>query len=155
MNYDIVEKLKKDIRGFKDEVSFEPIGRVVEASDGIVRISGLHGALNRELLQVEASDDDIPALVLNLEQGFIGAVLLGQSDKVKVGDRVRSTGKVLSVKVSDEIVGRVVDALGEPIDGKGVIFEKLDAVRECELEKSAPSVLARESVRIPLHTGIK
>ncbi len=155
MNYDIVEKLKRDIAGFKDDVKLETVGRVVETSDGIARISGLDAVLNRELIQIETDSGDIPALVLNLEQGFVGSIILGESEKVKTGDKVKSTGRVLSVKVSEEMVGRVVDALGEPIDGRGVIFKNRGEASDYPLEKAAPSVLARESVKIPLHTGVK
>ena len=155
MNYDIVEKLKRDINGFKDGVKFETAGKVVETSDGIARISGLSSVLSQELITIETDKGDIPALALNLEQGFIGAIILGESDKVRTGDKVKSTGKVLSLKVSEEMVGRVVNALGEPIDGKGVIFENPEKAATYELEKSAPSVLSRESVKTPLHTGVK
>ncbi|MDO8493255.1 MAG: F0F1 ATP synthase subunit alpha [bacterium] len=155
MNYDIVEKLKRDIGGRKDEVGFEAVGKVVETSDGIARISGLSGVQSQGLILIETADGDVPALVLNLEQGFIGAIVLGESDKVKTGDKVKSTGKVLSLKVGEEMVGRVVDALGEPIDGKGAIFKDPSKATVYELERGAPSVLARESVGTPLHTGVK
>lgn len=155
MNYDIVEKLKRDISGFKDEVGFESVGKVVEASDGIARISGLSSVLSQELILIETEKGDVPALALNLEQGFIGSIVLGESDKVRTGDKVKSTGKVLSIKVGEELVGRVVNSLGEPIDGKGAIFKDPESATVYELERPAPSVLARESVKTPLHTGVK
>lgn len=155
MNYDIVEKLKRDIGGFKDEVGFESVGKVVEASDGIARISGLSSVLSQELILIETDKGDVPALALNLEQGFIGAIALGEADKVRTGDKVKSTGKVLSINVGEEMVGRVVNALGEPIDGKGAIFKDPKNATVYELERPAPSVLARESVNKPLHTGVK
>lgn len=155
MNYDIVEKLKRDIGGRRDEAVFEAVGRVVETADGIARISGLSSVQSQGLILIETESGDVPALVLNLEQGFIGAIVLGESDKVKTGDRVKSTGKVLSLRVNEEMVGRVVDALGEPIDGRGAIFNDPTKASVYELERGAPSVLARESVGTPLHTGVK
>ncbi len=155
MNYDIVEKLKRDIGVFKDETALETVGRVVETSDGIARISGLSSVLSQELIQIETEKGDVPALALNLEQGFIGAVILGESEKVRTGDKVKSTGKVLSLPVGEEMVGRVVNALGHSIDGKGAIFGDSSKATFYELERPAPSVLARESVTVPLHTGIK
>ncbi|MBI3632371.1 MAG: F0F1 ATP synthase subunit alpha [Candidatus Vogelbacteria bacterium] len=155
MNYDIVEKLKRDIAGFKASTEFEAVGRVVEASDGIARVSGLNEALSQELILIETEKGDIPAVAFNLEQGFIGSVILGESDGVRTGDRVKSTGKVLSVLVGDQVIGRVLSALGEPIDGKGVVFENPAEASSYTFEKAAPSVLSRESVRTPLHTGVK
>ena len=155
MNYDIVEKLKKDIGGFKDTVQFESVGKVVETSDGIARITGLGTALSQELLYIEGDGGDVPAVAFNLEQGFIGAVILGETDKVRTGDKVKSSGKVLSLKVGDEIIGRVVNALGEAVDGRGVIFSDPSKASIYTLENNAPSVLKRESVKTPLHTGVK
>ncbi|MBI3633376.1 MAG: F0F1 ATP synthase subunit alpha [Candidatus Vogelbacteria bacterium] len=155
MNYDIVEKLKKDILGFKDTTGFEAVGKVVEASDGIARVSGLSEALSQELILIETEKGDVPAVAFNLEQGFVGSVILGESDGVRTGDRVKSTGKVLSVKVGDELIGRVLNALGEPIDGKGVVFEDSEKATVYTFEKAAPSVLSRDSVKTPLHTGVK
>lgn len=155
MNYDIIEKIKAEISGFKPGSSFEEFGKVIEAADGIIRVSGLSGALSQEILNVESSHGDVPALAFNLEETLIGGVILGRAEDVKVGDIVKKTGKVLSIKVGEEIVGRVVNPLGEPIDGKGVIFSGKKEVVENPLENNAPSVLSRESVNTPLHTGIK
>jgi F-type H+-transporting ATPase subunit alpha len=155
MNYDIVEKLKRDIGGVRDGVEFEAVGKIVETSDGIARISGLRSVPSQGLILVETEKGDVPALALNLEQGFVGAIILGESDRVKTGDKVKSAGKVLSLKVGEEMVGRVVNALGEPIDGKGVIFKDASKAMSYEMERPSPSVLARESVNTPLHTGVK
>ena len=122
MSYEILEKLRKEISGFKEEKGAREVGIVSEVGDGILRISGLSGALAQELLSVEAQSEEIPALAFNLEENFIGAVILGDGDKVRVGARVIKTGKVLSIKAGEEILGRVVDPLGRPLDGKGVIF---------------------------------
>jgi len=155
MAYDIIEKLKKEIEGFKDEAGFENVGIVTETSDGIARVSGLSGALSQEILNIETEAGDIPTLASNLEESSIGTIILGDFEKVKIGHRVRQTGKVLSIKVSSEIIGRVVDPLGRPLDNKGVIFKNPEKAEEYRLEKIAPSVINRESVKIPVHTGVK
>ena len=153
MSYEILEKLKKEISDFKVEKGAREVGIVSEVGDGILRISGLSGALAQELLSIEADDEEIPAIAFNLEENFIGAVILGEGDKVRVGARVLKTGRVLSIKVGDELLGRVVDPLGQSLDGKGVIFK--NSGKDYFLERKAPSVIERESVSTPLHTGIK
>src|SRR3989344_1897369 len=155
MQYDLLEKLKKEIAGFRETSGLEAFGTVVETGDGIARISGLTGAQSQELLNIEASGATISALAFNLEEHFIGAVILGEASLVKIGDRVRGTGKVLSIPVGKALLGRVVDSLGSPIDGKGLIFKEIEGAEQYPLEKKAPSVVARESVNTPLHTGIK
>lgn len=155
MQYDIVQKLKKEISGFKDDAALEAIGHVIETGDGIANVTGLAKALSQELLMIETKKGDVPALVFNLQEHTLGVVILGNSQIVSVLDRVRSTGKVLSIKVSDEMIGRVISPLGEPLDGKGVIFQKPAHAKEYMLERAAPSVIMRESVKTPLHTGIK
>jgi len=160
MSYEILEKLKKEISGFKEEKGAREVGIVSEVGDGILRIAGLSAALAQELLSIEADNEKIPALAFNLEENFIGAVILGEGDKVRVGARVLKTGKVLSIKAGDELLGRVVDPLGQPLDGKGVLFAKGTRLPDGQgkdyfLERRAPSVIERESVNTPLHTGIK
>lgn len=155
MSYEIIEKLKNEIRGAKADEAFRDIGIVTEWGDGIAKISGLTGALSQELLQIETAGGEIPALVFNLEENFIGAIILGEAVDLKVGDRVIKTGRVMSIPVGDEIVGRVIDPLGSPQDGKGVIYKDKTNVKDYLLEKIAPSVVMREAVRVPLHTGIK
>ena len=155
MHYDLVEKLKKEIAGFRDEPALEAVGTVVETGDGIAKISGLSRAQSQELLKIETESSEIFALAFNLEEHFIGAVILGAAEAVKIGDRVRGTGNVLSIPVGKELLGRVVDPLGEPLDGKGVIFKDSESAERYPLEKKAPSVVAREPVNTPLHTGIK
>ena len=155
MSYEIIEKLKKEIAEYQDDTKFEHVGLVTEVGDGIAKISGLSKALSQELLNIESHGGDVAAIAFNLEESFIGAVILGDAQKVKVGDRVKQTGKVVSIKVGSEILGRVVDPLGNPLDNKGVIFMDPSKAKDYPLERSAPSVVARESVNTPLHTGIK
>ena len=158
MSYEIIEKLKREIEGFKDKTEWETIGRVIEVSDGIVKISGLKNVVSQELLTIETAASERRALALNLEEETIGALVLDEYSDIKSGDLVKGTGKVLSIEVSPEIVGRVVDPLGNSLDGKGPIFinpEKHDKSQRRFLENQAPSVLDREPVNTPLHTGIK
>jgi len=152
MSYEIIEKLKKEISGYKDEGGLEEVGTVVETGDGIAKISGLRKALSQEILVVETESGAIPASAFNLEENFIGAVVLGVGDAVRVGDKVRQTGKVLSIPVGDGMIGRVVDPLGVVLDGKGKLS---GGTKDYLLERNAPSVVARESVNTPVHTGIK
>lgn len=151
MSYEIIEKLKKEIAGYQPQAGFENVGMVVETGDGIAKISGLPQCLSQELLEIETASGKVSGAAFNLEENFIGVVVLGESEAVKVGDRVRTTGKVLSIKVGDEMIGRVVDPLGNPLDGKGVIGAKHDYL----IDRVAPSVVERKSVDTPVHTGIK
>ncbi len=155
MAYEIIEKLKKEITRFHDESKVEDIGVVTETGDGIIKFSGLSKTLSQELLTIETQSGDVAALAFNLEENFIGAVVLGDALAVRVGDRVRQTGKVISIPVGDEMIGRVVDPLGRPLDGKGVIFKDPSKAKDYLLERVAPNVLAREGVNTPLHSGIK
>lgn len=155
MNYDIVELLRKEIEGFEKESRFESIGVVTEAGDGIARVQGLAGCLSQELLIIESTEGKLPAVAFNLEEASIGVVILGDGNAVRVGDRVKSTGTVLSIPVGESMIGRVVDPLGEPLDGEGVLFKDGEDVSRMPIEKGAPNVVSRESVGVPLHTGIK
>ncbi|MBI2024304.1 F0F1 ATP synthase subunit alpha [Candidatus Giovannonibacteria bacterium] len=155
MVYEILEKLKKEIETFKSEGDFSEVGIVSEVGDGILRITGLEKALAQEILTVETPDSEIPAVAFNLEENFIGAVILGETRGVKVGARVKKTGRILSLKAGDELLGRVLSPLGEPLDGKGVIFKNPEKAKDYFLERRAPSVIEREGVNTPLHTGIK
>jgi F-type H+-transporting ATPase subunit alpha len=155
MSYEIIEKLKNEIGGVKMEEGLRDVGVVTEWGDGIAKISGLSGALSQELLQIETSSGDVPALVFNLEENFIGAIILNEASGLRVGDRVKKTGQVMSIPVGDEIIGRVIDPLGAPQDGKGVLYKDKNKTKDYLLEKIAPSVVMREAVRVPLHTGIK
>ena len=156
---EIIEKLKRDIVGFEDKAEFADVGIVTEVGDGIAKISGLKNALSQEILLVEASSGVLPAVAFNLEESAIGVVILGVAEGIAVGNRVKKSGKVLSLKVGDELLGRVIDPLGEPLDGKGVVFSakggSAGGGKDYPLERKAPSVLDRESVSAPAHTGIK
>ncbi|MDP3947163.1 MAG: F0F1 ATP synthase subunit alpha, partial [bacterium] len=155
MNSDIIEKLKKEIEGFAGEVKPEPYGEVIESADGVAKIRGLTGAMSQEMLTIETDHGDIAALAFNLEEDAVGAIMLGDFRHVAAGDRVSSTGNVLGVKVGRELIGRVIDPLGVPQDGKGEIFSDPQKATSYLIEKRAPGVLDRQSVNTPLHTGIK
>ncbi|MFA6193768.1 MAG: F0F1 ATP synthase subunit alpha [Parcubacteria group bacterium] len=147
----IIETLKNQISGFKAETKSEKVGRVIEVGDGIARISGLSDAMASEMLEFSGKGEPIYGVALNLEEDQIGAMILGEYEKIKEGDMVKSTGKILSVPVGETIVGRVVNPLGAPIDGKGDI----KADKSYPIEKIAAGVIERESVKQPLQTGIK
>jgi F-type H+-transporting ATPase subunit alpha len=151
MSNNIIEQLKSEILSFDASVREESSGEVAEIGDGIAKIYGLREAKNGELLNIETSSGTIAAMVLNLEETTIGAIILGDYRKIASGDKVSITGKVAEIGVSDEIVGRVVNPLGEPLDGKGVI--KID--KYMPIEKIAPGVITRQGVSVPLQTGIK
>jgi F-type H+-transporting ATPase subunit alpha len=147
----IIETLKKQIEGFKAETKSEKVGRVIEVGDGIARISGLSDAMASEMLEFTGSSESVFGVALNLEEDQVGAMILGEYEKIKEGDTVKSTGKILSVPVGETIIGRVVNPLGAPIDGKGSIT----AEKYYPIEKIAAGVIERESVKTPLQTGIK
>jgi F-type H+-transporting ATPase subunit alpha len=159
MNKDyIIEQLKKQIGEFESVATTEKVGTVVEIGDGVARIIGLENALSSEMLKFLPADgqakegaEPIYGMVLNLEEDRIGAMILGAYEGIKEGDTVRSTGRVLSVPVSENFIGRVISPLGTPIDGKGAIA----ADKFMPIEKIAPGVITRKSVHQPLQTGIK
>src|SRR6195256_208512 len=135
------------------ELDVEEVGTVLEVKDGIARIYGLGKAMAGEMLEVTSSEtgEKITALALNLEEDNIGAVILGDYLKLKEGDEVRRTGRVLEVPVGQELVGRVVDPLGRPLDDAGPI----DAQHSRKVESEAPGIIVRQPVKEPLQTGIK
>ncbi len=145
---DIVDALKKSLESFQSNASEEQVGTVLSVSDGTARMSGLSSAKSSEMLEFPGG---VFGVVLNLEEDTVGAVILGDTTKIKEGDTVRGLGRILSITVSDDIVGRVVDPLGNPIDGKG----KINATKFFPIEKVAPGVMTRKSVGVPLQTGIK
>ncbi len=144
----IIEGLKKQLEGYKAEITEEKVGTVIEVGDGVARLSGLSELKASEMIEF---DNDIYGVALNLEEDTVGAVILGDTSKLKEGDTARSTGRILSVPVGEEMVGRVVDPLGRAIDGKGEI--KTD--NYLPIEKVAPGVMTRKPVNTPLQTGIK
>jgi len=145
---DIAEALKRNVAGFAPGVSTEQVGRIQEVYDGIARVTGLPDAAVNELLEFEGG---VVGLALNLDEDSIGAVVLGEIDVLEEGQTVRATGKILSVPVGDALLGRVINALGEPIDGQGPIVTDLSR----RLEVQAPGIVDRQPVKEPLQTGIK
>jgi len=145
---DIAAALRKHVEGFKPNVEQERVGRVLEVADGVARVQGLPGAAVNELLEFEGG---ILGLALNLDEDSIGAVVLGTVDDIEEGQSVKATGRILSVPVGDAMVGRVVNALGLPIDGKGPIASA--TLRRLEVQ--APGIVGRQPVHEPLQTGIK
>ena len=141
--------LRQELSNFKTEAELEEVGTVLQVGDGVARIYGLTNAQSGELLEFE---NGTTALVLNLEEDNVGAVLFGQSEQIKEGDNVKRTNTISSVKVGEGMVGRVVDTLGNPIDGKGPIEGTL---YEMPMERKAPGVIYREPVSEPLQTGLK
>lgn len=141
--------LREQLAGFKSEAELEEVGTVLQIGDGIARIYGLSNVQSGELVEFESG---LQAIVLNLEEDNVGAVLLGPAGKIKEGATVKRTGKIASIKVGEEIVGRVVNTLGLPIDGKGPIGGELF---DMPLERKAPGVIYRQPVAEPMQTGIK
>jgi len=140
--------IKEEIEKYSDKLNVSDVGTVIQVSDGIARIHGLEKAMQGELLEFPGG---VYGMVLNLEEDNVGAVLMGEQKNINEGDIVKSTGKVVTVPVGDGMLGRVVNALGQPIDSKGPI--KSDKTRQ--IERVAPGVITRKSVDTPLQTGIK
>ena len=141
--------LRQQLEGIHTSIKLEEVGTVLQVSDGVARIYGLDNAEANELLQF---DNGMEAIVMNLEEDNVGAVLLGPTDQIKEGDTVKRTGRIASIDVSEGMIGRVIDPLGNPIDGKGEI---LGETCEMPLERKAPGVIFRQPVNEPLQTGIK
>ena len=146
---EISEVLLAQLKDIDTDPRFEEVGTVLQVSDGVVRIHGLKKAEAGELLEFE---DGIKAVVMNLEEDNVGAVLLGPTDKIKEGMTIRRTRRIASLNVGEGMVGRVVNPLGEPLDGKGRIEGELC---EMPLERKAPGVIFRQPVTEPLQTGLK
>ncbi len=144
---DIIESLRAQVAAYKADAHAENVGTVLAVADGVARVEGLAQVKAQEMLDFGG----ITGIALNLEEEQVGAILLGDASGVKEGDTVRATGRILSVPVSDDIVGRVVDALGNPIDGKGALTN----ATFMPVEKIAPGVMSRKSVGVPMQTGIK
>mgnify|MGYP005625776255 FL=1 len=141
--------LREQLSGFRSEAELQEVGTVLQVGDGIARIYGLTGVQYGELIEF---DGGMQGIALNLEEDNVGAVLLGKSSSIKEGDTVRRLGKIASVEVGEGMVGRVVDTLGMPIDGKGPIEGEL---HNMPIERKAPGVIFRQPVNEPLQTGIK
>ena len=145
---DIASALKKNLEGFEPSIEARTVGRVAEVGDGIARVSGLPDAAVNELLEFE---DGSVGLALNLDEESIGAVVLGEVESIEEGQSVRATGDILSVPVGDGVLGRVVNTLGEPIDGKGALTN----TQPRRMEIQAPGIMGRQPVGEPMQTGIK
>ena len=146
---EVSDILRKQLEGINTNVQLDEIGTVLQVSDGVVRIYGLRNAEANELLEF---DNGIKAIVMNLEEDNVGAVLLGPTDRIKEGFIVKRTKRIASIRVGESMLGRVIDPLGEPLDGKGLIGGEL---YEMPLERKAPGVIYRQPVNQPLQTGLK
>ncbi len=145
---DIVSLIKRQIEEFGGDLALVDVGTVVQVGDGIASIQGLQGVRSNELLDF---GNDTLGMALNLEADLVGAAILGDPNAVKEGDRVRSTGRIIEVPVGDALIGRVVDPLGRPLDGKGSVI----TTGNRSAETVAPNVVVRQSVNTPVQTGIK
>ncbi len=141
--------LRQQLSNFNAEADLEEVGTILQIGDGIARVYGLNNVRSGELVEFE---NGVRAIALNLEEDNVGVVLMGDSGDIKEGDKVRRSGQIASIKVGEGLVGRVINTLGEPIDGKGPISGELF---EMPLERKAPGVIFREPVKEPLQTGIK
>jgi len=142
--------LKKELAGFQSEATLDEVGSVLQIGDGIARIYGLSNAQAGELVEFEKNG--LNAIVMNLEEDNVGVVLLGDVEDINEGDKVKRTKNIASIEVGEELLGRVINTLGEPIDGKGPVKGKLYRM---PLERKAPGVIYRQPVNEPLQTGIK
>lgn len=145
---EITSVIKKQIENYKVDLNVDEVGTVLEVGDGIAHVYGLQNCMAGELLELP---NGVYGMALNLEESNVGAVLLGRSETIKEGDVVKRTGHLMQVPVGDAVIGRVVNALGQPIDGKGEI--KTDEYRDIEIK--APGIADRQPVNVPLQTGLK
>ena len=145
---EISSVIKDQIKRFSDRLEVADVGTVIQVADGIARVHGLESAMQGELLEFPG---DVYGMVMNLEEDNVGAVLLGNQKSISEGDIVKRTGRVVEVPVGDAMLGRVVNALGQPIDGKGPIA----TTKYRQIERVASGVITRKSVDTPLQTGIK
>ena len=145
---EISSVIKEQIKRYASELEVSDVGTVIQVADGIARIHGLENAMQGELLEFPG---EVYGMVLNLEEDNVDVVLLGDQESINEGDTVKTTGRVVEVPVGDCMLGRVVNALGQPIDGKGPI----EATKFRQIERVAPGVITRKSVDTPLQTGIK
>lgn len=146
--YDLSKVIKDRIKNYENVINETETGYVIEVGDGIARIHGLANCMAGELIELHGG---VMSMALNLETDFVSVVILGDDEEIKEGSAAKRTGKVVSVPVGDELIGRVVDALGNPIDGKGAINTK----EQRNVEAAAAGIIERKSVSVPLQTGIK
>ena len=145
---EITSVIKKQIENYQVDLNVDEVGTVLEVGDGIAHIYGLENCMAGELLELP---NGVYGMAMNLEESNVGAVLLGDSESIKEGDTVKRTGRLMQVPVGDAVVGRVVNALGQAVDGKGEI--KTDSYRDIEIK--APGIADRQPVNVPLQTGLK
>ena len=147
---EVSEVLLRQLEGLNDEEKFDEVGTVLTVSDGVARVYGLRNAEASELLEFE---NGTMAIVMNLEEDNVGCILLGDTSGIKEGQKVKRTHRIASIRVNDNFLGRVVNPLGEAIDGKGEL-DLTDAF-EMPLDRKAPGVIYRQPVKEPLQTGLK
>jgi F-type H+-transporting ATPase subunit alpha len=147
---EVTSILSKEIENYKGDIAVQNVGTVLTVGDGVSRVSGLNDCMMNELLEFSGG---VRGVALNLEEDNVGCVLLGDATKVKEGDTVRTTGRIISVPTGPQLLGRVVNALGDPVDGRGPLGTSESDLRP--IEQAAPSVVEREPVKEPLQTGIK
>src|SRR6516164_5344651 len=145
---EISKIIREQIGSYAVDVDVAEIGSIVSVGDGIARVHGVDNAMAGEMLEFPHG---VYGIALNLEEDSVGAVLLGEFSEIKEGDAVKRTGRIISVPVGEELLGRVVNALGQPIDGKGPISSK----RFAPIERLAPEIVDRQSVKEPIQTGLK
>jgi len=145
---EIASIIKKEIEGYEEKLKMESVGTVLQVGDGIARVYGLDDCMSNELIEFS---EGVYGIALNLEENNVGCILLGSDTNIKEGDTVKTTGKIVEVPVGEALVGRVVNALGLPLDGKGPISTK----KTMPVESGAPNVIERQPVKEPLQTGIK
>jgi len=145
---EITSLIKQQLENYEDTLKMENIGTVIQVGDGVARVFGLEKCMSSEMLEFP---NGVYGIALNLEKDNVGVIILGDDTKIREGDRVKTTGKIIQVPVGDALVGRVVNALGQPLDGKGPILSDLYS----NIEVNAPNVVQRKSVHEPLQTGIK
>ena len=143
----IADAIRQNVTSFKPKLERGEVGRVIETGDGIARVAGLPGAMANELLEFSGG---IYGVAFNLDEDEIGCIVLGDASRIEEGDLVKQTGRILSIPVGDAFLGRVVDAIGRPLDGRGAIASEGNR----NLEVQAPNVVSRQPVREPLYTGI-
>ncbi|MFP4023562.1 MAG: F0F1 ATP synthase subunit alpha, partial [Thiohalospira sp.] len=146
---EVSDILKKELEGFTTNSELQETGSVLQVGDGIARIYGLSNVQANELIEFE---NGMKGIVLNLEEDNVGAVLLGSSEDIKEGDIAKRTKRIASIRVGESLLGRVINTLGEPLDGKGPVTGELF---EMPLERKAPGVIYRQPVNEPIQTGIK
>lgn len=147
----IIDLLKKQIADFKAEAEVAETGQVLQIKDGVASITGLKNAMSQEMLEFSSGKEKVYGVALNLDEDQVGAMIMGDFEKIKEGDTVKRTKKILSVPVSEKIIGRVINPLGIPLDGKG----EIEADKFYPVEKIAPGVITRQKVTVPVQTGIK